>query len=204
MARIHLPLILLLLPWLAWAQEVVMGRDVPLQDFATYSDEAPPEVPPRKESLTFYPCSQCHEHWRTNPAPRPLAPVHDVGLKHGEGRIWCLDCHDPDERDRLHTLHGTKVDFDEAWRLCGQCHSARQKDWYFGAHGKRVETWQGEARRYNCTHCHNPHRPPFMRRKPMPPPPVRAGLKPMKQAERHPIPIWQRPVVRRTEDSSER
>ena len=158
MARIILPFLLALLPRLDWAEEPAKTEDVqfaetfdvPFADFSGYAEKAPPSVPPRKQSLTFYPCSQCHQYWKTNPQPRVLAPVHDVGLKHGQGRLWCLVCHDPEDRNSLRTVRGTKVDFDQAWRVCGQCHSARQKDWYFGAHGKRVENWQGEAERYNC------------------------------------------------------
>ncbi len=157
----------------------------PEEAFSQYLDKAPPNVPPRKDNLTFYPCSQCHANWQTDETPRILAPVHEVSLKHGEGRIWCLTCHDPKDRDQLRTVRDGKVDFDEAWKVCGQCHSNRQKDWYYGAHGKRVYDWKGEPTRYNCTHCHNPHRPPFMQRKPQPKPPVRAGLEPMKHTEKH-------------------
>ncbi len=201
MARLIPTLLLLVscLPWGAWAGQA----DPVATEFMAYDDRPPPKVPPRKEKLTFYPCSQCHEHWKTIDTPRQLAPVHDVGLVHGEGRLWCLECHDPDNRDSLHTVRGGKVDLDEAWRVCGQCHSARQKDWYYGGHGKRVENWQGEPQRYNCTHCHNPHQPPFMQRKAKPPPPVRAGLKPMKPKEHHKIPQWQRPIAKRLEDSHE-
>lgn len=203
MARIFPLLILVLLPCSGWAQGPVIAFDIQFADFSGYEDKAPPDVPLRKGSLTFFPCSQCHDHWQTKTEPRVLAPVHDVGLKHGGGRLWCLVCHDPKDRDSLRTVRGTKVDFDQAWRVCGQCHSARQKDWYFGAHGKRVEKWQGEAKRYNCTHCHNPHQPPFMHRKAKPPPPVRVGLTAMKPRERHEIPIWQRPIVKPMRDSHE-
>jgi hypothetical protein len=165
----------------------------PEETFSRYLDTAPPVVPPRKDNLTFYPCSQCHDNWKTDETPRILAPVHEVSLKHGEGRIWCLTCHDPKDRDQLHTVQDGKVDFDEAWKVCGQCHSNRQKDWYYGAHGKRVYDWKGEPTRYNCTHCHNPHRPPFMHQKPQPKPPVRAGLEPMKHEGKHHRPtIWER------------
>lgn len=161
--------------------------------FSRYLDTAPPNVPARKDHLTFYPCSQCHEHWKTDETPRVLAPVHEVSLEHGEGRIWCLTCHDADDRDQLTTVRDSKVDFDEAWKVCGQCHANRQKDWYFGAHGKRVYDWQGEPTRYNCTHCHNPHRPPFMQQKPQPKPPVRAGLERMVFEEKHQnAKVWER------------
>lgn len=164
----------------------------PEEAFSQYLDKAPPNVPPRKDNLTFYPCSQCHANWQTDETPRILAPVHEVSLKHGEGRIWCLTCHDPKDRDQLHTVRDGKVDFDESWKVCGQCHSNRQKDWYYGAHGKRVYDWKGEPTRYNCTHCHNPHSPPFMQRKAQPKPPVRAGLEPMKHAEKHHRPkVWE-------------
>ena len=166
---------------------------MPESEFSQYADQSPPVVPPRKEYLTFYPCSQCHEHWQTDETPRTLAPVHEVSLQHGEGRLWCLTCHDPEDRDHLRTVRDGKVDFDDAWKVCGQCHSNRQKDWYYGAHGKRAYFWKGEKIRYNCTHCHNPHRPPFMHRKPQPKPPVRAGLAEMKHKEKHQsLKVWKR------------
>ena len=185
----------LLIPETATKKFVDESSGVPEEEFSRYPDRLPPKVPPRKDKLTFYPCSQCHQNWKTNPQPRVLAPVHDVGLQHGQGRLWCLVCHDPDNRDQLHTLRGGKVDFNESWRVCGQCHSNRQKDWYYGAHGKRVYSWQGEAERYNCTHCHNPHRPPFIQRKPQPKPPVRAGLQPMPSKAHKRLKVWERKLA---------
>lgn len=165
----------------------------PVDVFSGYADLAPPIVPSRKSELDFYPCSRCHNYLYTNETPRALLPVHEVALEHGEGRMWCLTCHHPRKRDQLHDLRGQLVDFDDAWKICGQCHSNRQKDWYYGAHGKRVYYWQGEIVRYNCTHCHNPHRPPFMHRKPQPKPPVRVGLEPMKAKETHTLlKVWER------------
>lgn len=166
---------------------------MPETPFDQYVDQSPPTVPPRKDHLTFYPCSQCHDNWKTDETPRILAPVHEVALKHGEGRIWCLTCHDAKDRDHLRTMREGKVDFNESWKVCGQCHSNRQKDWYYGAHGKRAYFWKGEKIRYNCTHCHNPHRPPFMHRKPQPIPPVRAGLARMKAKDKHEsFKVWER------------
>ncbi|MEN8165960.1 MAG: cytochrome C [Pseudomonadota bacterium] len=177
--------------------EIPLGP--PEEQFIQYPDRPAPHVPPRKDKLTFYPCSQCHEYWETIPEPRKLLPVHDVGLVHGQGRLWCLVCHDPDDRDHLRTVRGDKVDFNDAWRVCGQCHSNRQKDWYYGAHGKRVSTWDGEPTRYNCTHCHNPHRPPIIQRKPQPKPPVRAGLEPMQRQVRHHQTVWEQHSAKREE-----
>lgn len=185
-----------LIPKTAAEKFVPDPSGAPEQEFTHYGDRPPPKVPQRKNNLTFYPCSQCHEYWKTNPEPRMLAPVHDVGLQHGQGRLWCLVCHDPEDRDQLHTVRGGNVDFNESWRVCGQCHSSRQRDWYFGAHGKRVYDWQGEPERYNCTHCHNPHRPPFMQRKPQPKPPVRAGLEPMQHQSHEQLTIWEKKLAR--------
>ena len=144
--------------------------------FDGYQDRPPPAIATPQKPLTFYPCSQCHDHWQTNATPRLLAPVHDVALNHGEGRIWCLECHSAEDRNQLQTVRGEPLPFEGSWKVCGQCHAARQKDWYYGAHGKRANGWQADPERYNCTHCHNPHQPPFMTRKPQAPPPVRYGL----------------------------
>lgn len=169
----------------------------PLGEFERFAEQPPPRVPAHRDALTFYPCSQCHDHWQTDKTPRLLAPVHDVGLDHGKGRLWCFECHSADDRNALQTLRGSKVDIDETWKICGQCHANRQQDWYFGAHGKRADgTWQGDRERYDCTHCHNPHQPPFMQRKPSPPPPVRAGLTPMVQHTPDRQPIWARHASR--------
>lgn len=142
---------------------------------------APPfTVVPRKGQLALYPCSTCHKVLPLNTTPRKLvAAPHPAALEHGQGRLWCLDCHLGTDRDVLHDVRGTKVDFDRSDLLCASCHSARHRDWAFGAHGKRVANWRGEAQRYACTHCHDPHLPRLAARAPQAPPPVRAGLAPM-------------------------
>jgi hypothetical protein len=148
--------------------------------FAGYAGAPPFTVVPRKDQLTFFPCSACHAALTPNPVPRKLvAAPHPAALQHGNGRIWCLDCHQLKDRDHLHTLAGQPVDFDQAYLVCGQCHFNRQKDWYFGAHGKRVANWAGQRVIYNCTFCHDPHSPGLKPRAPSAAPPVRAGLRPM-------------------------
>jgi len=148
-------------------------------DFSGYPSAPPFSVVPQIDTLTFYPCSTCHNVLRPNPVPRKLNTPHPAALKHGAGRFWCLQCHQEKDRDNLHTLSGQSVSFNDAYLVCGQCHFNRQKDWYFGAHGKRVVNWQGERIIYNCTHCHDPHDPAVKPRAPSKAPPVRVGLKPM-------------------------
>ncbi|QLQ32932.1 MAG: hypothetical protein HZT40_16535 [Candidatus Thiothrix singaporensis] len=164
-----------------------------------YPGQQPPMVLPRKDKLSFYPCAQCHANMPVNTTPRPImihatAGLVDGKLDHGQQRFWCLTCHSPTDRNNLQTVAGVKVDFNDAWKVCGQCHSARQRDWYYGAHGKRVGNWKGDVERYNCTECHNPHHPPFRQQKPQPKPPVRAGLGEMPhegESEGHPT-IWEK------------
>jgi hypothetical protein len=158
-------------------------RDIPEPTaphaFPGYPQAPPFTVVPQIGELTFFPCTTCHALQKPNPAPRQLNTPHPAALVHGDGRFWCLECHTLKDRDHLHTMNGDPVSYDDAYIICGQCHFNRQKDWYFGAHGKRVANWQGPRQIYNCTHCHDPHDPTVKPRAPQPPPPVRAGLKPM-------------------------
>jgi len=147
-------------------------------------------VVPRKDDLFFYPCTQCHAAMEPNPEIRELNAPHDSEIQHGRGRIWCLSCHDLDNRNTLKTLLGEPVDFDEAHLVCGGCHANRHKDWYFGAHGKRVANWQNDRTLYNCTHCHNPHSPAIKPRAPKAAPPVRAGLKLEHATEHESSHVW--------------
>lgn len=166
--------------------------EIETRQLSRFDNRSPPNVVSRHKNLVFYPCSQCHRYWKTNPVPHELAPVHRVGLNHGNERFWCLTCHDADDRDSLRTERDGKVGFNESWRICGQCHANRQRDWYFGAHGKRANGWQEDPMRYNCTHCHDPHFPPFAKHQPQPKPLVRSGLQPMKRIERMNRPVWER------------
>jgi hypothetical protein len=168
------------------------------EHFTGYAGAAPFTVVARKDQLTLYPCSMCHKVLPLNTQPRKLvAAPHPAALRHAGGRIWCLDCHLGTDRDWLHSINGTKIDFNESYQLCGQCHGARQRDWAFGAHGKRVAGWQGERQIYACTHCHDPHNPALAPRAPSKPPPLRAGLAPM-TIDMHPAPKPWQPEARGT------
>ena len=112
------------------------------------------------------------------PWPRGLKKKEDAAidpfLSFGTNRVG--DCHQAKASSFLRASRGEKVELDKAYLVCGRCHPDRLKDWYFGAHGKRVASWHGERILYNCTACHDPHDPGIKPRKPQPPPTVRIGL----------------------------
>lgn len=141
--------------------------EVPL---AEIKFQVPP--PPFKEEDIF-PCSECHDNdeLEVDTERRQLSMMHeDVVLKHDEHNRWCLDCHDALNRDMLRLANGTLVPFTESYRLCGQCHGEKFRDWRAGAHGRRVGRWNGEKEYLLCVHCHDSHAPKFLPLAPMPPP----------------------------------
>lgn len=163
----------------------------PQSGFHGYPDAPAFSVVARIGELSFYPCSDCHSEMVVNPVRRALNSPHPSTLEHGDGRFWCLDCHDAEVRNQFHTLSGEALSFDRSDRVCAQCHGAVHRDWVFGAHGKRVARWQGERSYYACAHCHDPHRPAVRPRAPQPPPALRAGLGPLPGLA-DPPPAWWR------------
>jgi hypothetical protein len=137
-------------------------------------DSAPPEgfqVPKPPFTEGIFPCSGCHEGMPPNTKRRELKEMHtDIQLKHGPESRWCLDCHDANKRDQLHLASGAPVQFTESYRLCGQCHGDKYRDWRVGVHGKRTGSWNGAKQYLLCVNCHNPHSPHFKPIKPMPAP----------------------------------
>jgi hypothetical protein len=127
--------------------------------------------PPWSDDLIF-PCSQCHAHMQPpNAKRRVLTEYHtEIVLHHAEGQRWCTDCHNLNNRDKLRLVSGELIDFTESYRLCGQCHGDKFRDWKVGVHGKRTGYWNGDKQYLLCVHCHNPHDPKFKPLKPMPPP----------------------------------
>jgi hypothetical protein len=61
----------------------------------------------------------------------------------------------------LRLASGATVPFTESYRLCGQCHGDKFRDWRAGIHGKRVGSWDGAKTYLLCVSCHNPHSPGF-------------------------------------------
>lgn len=136
-------------------------------------------IPSRKDS-DMHPCLDCHEWAESELTKRSLKEPHDNfklehGL-HGKGEFWCFTCHHLEGDGGLRTLEGLKLSFDEAYILCSQCHAQESKDWYFGAHGKRIENWSGTRQILNCTACHYQHRPELETRKPLSGPTMRMGM----------------------------
>ena len=130
-----------------------------------------PEVPPPPFSEGIFPCSACHADMPVNRTRRALSDMHtDIVLRHDEEHRWCLDCHSAEDRDVLHLASGEPVPFEESYRLCGQCHGEKLRDWRAGVHGRRTGEWNGHKQYLLCAHCHNPHQPRFAPVAPKPAP----------------------------------
>ena len=130
------------------------------------------QVPKPPFSEGVFPCTACHDgkQLKVNTQRRELAMHSEIELKHGPDSRWCLDCHDANSRDNLHLASGEKVEFTASFKLCGQCHGDKFRDWRVGVHGKRTGSWNGPKQYLLCVHCHDPHSPHFKPLKPMPPP----------------------------------
>lgn len=129
------------------------------------------EPPPFTDGI--FPCNDCHSEIEPNPVRRELVDFHDdisSSMKHDNENRWCLDCHDVNYRDSLRLASGKLLDFKESYKLCGQCHGEKLRDWKVGVHGKRTSEWNGHKEYLLCVHCHNPHAPKFQELTPDPPP----------------------------------
>lgn len=134
--------------------------------------------PPLSEGI--FPCSECHAYQETNPNRRELVDMHDdisAMFDHDSANRWCLDCHNADNRDFLHLASGKLLTFEESYKLCGQCHGDKLRDWKVGVHGKRTGEWNGTKQYLLCVNCHNPHSPKFRKLAPKPPPLAHKNLK---------------------------
>ena len=132
-------------------------------------------VPLTSLPKTITPCRACHgpeKDFPVNFKRREDLLVHkNLKLNHGGVRVWCLDCHNPDDRNYLLPLSdGKPIDFEHSYLLCGKCHGTKFRDWRSGIHGRRTGKWNGEKTYYRCVTCHDPHSPKFKPIEPMPPP----------------------------------
>lgn len=130
-------------------------------------------VPSPPFSEGTFPCTDCHANFKPNPVKRVLTDWHqDISamFTHDSLHLWCLDCHDFKDRNYLRLASGKLLDFKESYKLCGQCHGEKYRDWRVGVHGKRTGEWNGKKEYLLCVNCHNPHYPKFQQLKPLPPP----------------------------------
>jgi hypothetical protein len=148
--------------------------DLKTQKAEEYAVEAPPF------SDGIFPCTDCHKNLTPNPVRRVLVDWHDdisAMFNHDSENRWCLDCHDLKNRDYLRLASGRLLDFKESYKLCGQCHGEKYRDWKVGVHGKRTGEWNGKKDYLLCVNCHNPHSPKFKELKPEPPPIAQENIK---------------------------
>jgi formate-dependent nitrite reductase cytochrome c552 subunit len=78
----------------------------------------------------------------------------------------CPTCHAADNVELLELETGEHATLDESYRLCAECHVAQVNAWAHGAHGKRLDGWQGRRVVMPCTDCHDPHSPALVARIP--------------------------------------
>ncbi len=155
-----------------WAGHAGHEADAGVTDF--------PVPPPPFSSETIFPCMDCHKKdVPLNTTRRELEQHEEIQarLHHGPRERWCFDCHNPIDRDQLRLAGDVLVPFTESYRLCGQCHGDKYRDWKVGVHGKRTGMWNGKKQYLLCPHCHDPHAPRFKPLKPEPPPTPPALIK---------------------------
>lgn len=83
-----------------------------------------------------------------------IKPVHPA-----QTGAACSTCHAPDNVELLALKSGERATLDHTYRLCAQCHFEQAKAWAGGAHGKRLDGWQGRRVVLGCADCHDPHTP---------------------------------------------
>ena len=127
-------------------------------------------IPERKSQIKSYSCSECHTgSLKDLEDNRSGKKAHwDIKMKHAnEKTMNCATCHNGEDMDNLKTLTDTKVDFNNSYLVCSQCHTKEFKDWKGGAHGKRIASWAPPRLSNTCVNCHNPHDPHFESRFPV-------------------------------------
>ena len=115
----------------------------------------------RASNIGQFPCVSCHLGRRTiltdKRAPgahQNIKAVHPVQT----GGV-CSTCHAPDNVELLALKSGERATLDHTYRLCAQCHFLQAEAWAGGAHGKRLDGWQGRRVVMGCADCHDPHKP---------------------------------------------
>ncbi len=84
-----------------------------------------------------------------------------VEVEHGT--LSCFQCHDAD-RTKLHLADGTLLGFIDVVQLCAQCHGPQYRNYLRTVHGGLNGYWdrnRGPQLHNNCVDCHDPHSPAF-------------------------------------------
>jgi len=122
----------------------------------------------RARALDQYPCMSCHVGRKIVMADKRVADAHqDIRPGHPEQTgALCSTCHAADDVAQLTLESGERATLDESYRLCAQCHFTQADAWAHGAHGKRLDGWQGRRVVMGCADCHDPHQPALQPRIP--------------------------------------
>jgi hypothetical protein len=122
----------------------------------------------RTRLLGQYPCTSCHLGRKVVMAKKRIADAHqNVQPVHPKQTgALCSTCHAADNVELLALESGERTTLDHSYRLCAQCHFAQVDAWAGGAHGKRLDGWQGRRVVMGCADCHDPHQPTLERRIP--------------------------------------
>lgn len=122
----------------------------------------------RTPDIGQFPCTSCHlgraivmADERVKDAHQNIKPVHPK-----QTGAACSTCHAPDNVELLALKSGERVTLDHTYRLCAQCHYSQAEAWAAGAHGKRLDGWQGKRVILGCAECHDPHKPAIEQRIP--------------------------------------
>lgn len=122
----------------------------------------------RAPDIGQFPCTSCHlgkaivmADERVKDAHQNIKPLHPK-----QTGALCSTCHAPDNVELLALKSGERATLDHTYRLCAQCHFSQAESWANGAHGKRLDGWQGRRVVLGCADCHDPHRPSIEKRIP--------------------------------------
>jgi hypothetical protein len=115
----------------------------------------------RSRSLSQYPCTSCHLGRKVVMADKRIAHAHqDIQPVHpAQTGAVCSTCHAADNVELLPLKEGGRATLDQSYRLCAQCHFQQVQAWAGGAHGKRLDGWEGRRVVMGCGDCHDPHKP---------------------------------------------
>lgn len=125
-------------------------------------------IPERKSEMKMFACTECHSKPLEQMQRGDFKKAHwDIKLDHAnQNTMNCITCHNPDNMNHLKSLTGNRIDFNNSYNLCSQCHTKQFEDWKGGAHGKRIGGWAPPRASMTCVNCHNPHKPHFESRWP--------------------------------------